>query len=96
MNIEEKNIDEEEDSQGSSSQGNQSPIDNEKESIFYILGLFSSIENNEEINNEVFENTNQSLKEKFLKGYNRKDFLDEKQKISLEKDKVINKNNKIK
>ena len=96
MNIEEKNIDEEEDSQGSSSQGSQSPIDDEKESIFYILGLFSSIENNEEINNEVFENTNQSLKEKFLKGYNRKDFLDEKQKISLEKDKVINKNNKIK
>lgn len=95
MNIEEKNIDEE-DSQGSSSQGSQSPIDDEKESIFYILGLFSSIENNEEINNEVFENTNQSLKEKFFKGYNRKDFLDEKQKISLEKDKVINKNNKIK
>jgi len=96
MNIEEKNIDDEEDSQGSSSQGSQSPIDDEKESIFYILGLFSSIENNEEINNEVFENTNQSLKEKFFKGYNRKDFLDEKQKISLEKDKVINKNNKIK
>jgi hypothetical protein len=67
MNINEEN--KEEDSEGSSSQGSQSPIDNEKQSIFYVLGLFSSIENNEEINNEVYQNKDNQLKEKFIKGY---------------------------
>lgn len=94
MNINEEN--KEEDSEGSSSQGSQSPIDNEKQSIFYVLGLFSSIENNEEINNEVYQNKDNQLKEKFIKGYNRENFSETKQKISLEKDKVITNKNKIK
>ena len=92
MNKEE--INQEENSEGSSSsgEGSQSPIDNEKKSIFYILGLFSSIENDEDINNEVYLNKNPELKEQFIKGYNRKDFDEQKQKVSLEKDKIINKN----
>lgn len=94
MNINEEN--KEEDSEGSSSQGSQSPIENEKQSIFYVLGLFSSIENNEEINNEVYQNKDNQLKEKFIKGYNRENFSETKQKISLEKDKVITNKNKIK
>ena len=94
MNINEEN--KEEDSEGSSSQGSQSPIDNEKQSIFYVLGLFSSIENNEDINNEVYQNKDNQLKEKFIKGYNRENFSETKQKISLEKEKVITNKNKIK